>query len=60
MAKFIKGLAEEKGLAIINKYHPEIKKLLAKISEAEFDRQEVNQRLKKYTLDDPTWWEGFR
>ena len=59
MAKFIKGLDEEKGLAIINKYRPEIKKLLAEIKEAEFDRQAVNQRLKKYTLDDPTWWEGF-
>jgi hypothetical protein len=59
LAKFIKGLEQENGLALINKYRTEIKKLFAEIKEAEFDRQAVNQRLKKYALDEPSWWEGF-
>ncbi len=59
MAEFITGLEKDKGLAIITKYRPEIKKLLAEIKEEEFDRQAVNQRLKKYALDDPSWWDGF-
>ncbi len=59
MAEIIKGLEKDNGLAIITKYRPQIKQLLAEIKEAEFDRQAVNQRLKKYALDDPSWWEGF-